>query len=185
MTQGRPPGEQEKTAAMAATTSATVPFTPLSPRIERFRAASRVRGAAPPPSPKMRHFMHAFFELHAARPHWERYARSLAYALENEPVYLFEDELLVGMLYQGREDRPENSSCREQWKPFSHAEHVAARAVDVDPYVGLGYAPGHVGWRWDRVLELGVEGLMAELRRRLEAPRDERAAQLYQGALIL
>ncbi len=169
----------------ASIATATPAFTPLCERIERFRAASRARGADPPPSPKMRHFIHAFFELHAARPHGERYARSLAHALEHEPVHLFGDERLVGMIYQGRDDRPESSSFAEQWKPFSHLEHALALAGDVDPYVGMSYAPGHVGWRWDRLLDRGVEGLLTELRERLKCPRDETARQLYQGALIL
>jgi len=51
--------------------------------------------------------------------------------------------------------------------------------------VGVSYAPGHVGWRWDRLLERGVAGLMDELRQRLKSARDDKARHLYHGALIL
>ena len=161
------------------------PFIALSPRIESFRTASRARGAAPPAGTKLMHFMHAFFERYPTRPFWQRYARSLAYALERQPVHLFDDERLVGMLYQGRENRPERSRFAERWKPFSHREHILARSGEVDPHVGIDHSPGHVGWRWDRLLEIGVEGLMADLRRRLRQARDARARRLYRGALIL
>ena len=160
-------------------------FSRLSNRVERFRSASRARGASPPLSPKSRHFAHAFFELYARRPYWERYARSLALALEREPVYLFEDERLVGLIYQGHEDRPEHSSFREQFRPFSHWEHTVARSADIDPFVGVSYAPGHVGWRWDRILELGVEGLMARIRDGSRNAPDAQAKRLCRAALIL
>ena len=159
-------------------------FTPLSERIRRFRDASRARGAAPPPSPKIANFMHAFFELYPDRPHWERCARSTAYALENEPVCLFDDERLVGMLYQGGQNRPEGSSFAERWKPFSHHEHAVRRSAHIHPRVGYGGSPGHVGWRWDRLLELGIEGLMDDIRGRLDRAPDEEATRLYQGMLI-
>jgi len=107
-----------------ATQTPPLPFPPLCERIERFRRASRARGAQPPASPKMRHFMHAFFELHSHLPYEERYARSLAHAIGNEPVHVFDDGRLVDMLYQGREGRPETSSYAEQWKPFSHGHHT-------------------------------------------------------------
>jgi len=160
-------------------------FTRLSDRIERFRVASRARGASPPLSPKSRHFGQAFFGLYARRPYWERYARSLAYAFERERVHLFDDERLVGLIYQGHEDRPEWASFREEFKPFSHWEHAVERSADIDPFVGVSYAPGHVGWRWDRVLELGVEGLMARIRDCLRRSPDAPARRLCRAALIL
>ena len=169
----------------APTTDAVAPFTPLSERIARFRDASRARGAEPPASPRLANFIHAFFDRYPKHPHWERYARSTAYALENEPVHLFADERLVGMLYQCGARRPEGTEFDERWKPFSHFEHINQRSTDVDPYVGTGHAPGHIGWRWDRVLELGADGIMADLRQRLAHAPDAHAKRLYRGALIL
>ncbi|MFC1806351.1 pyruvate formate lyase family protein, partial [Planctomycetota bacterium] len=169
---------------MSATETARA-FGPPSERVQRFRDASRARGASPPPSPRIANFMHAFFEVHPKRPCWERYARAMAYAIEHEPICLFDDERLVGMLYQGGDSRPEASAFAERWRPFSHHEHIVRRSTHVDPFVGMAHAPGHVGWRWDRVLELGVDGLMADLHRRLDGARDAKAKRLYKGALIL
>jgi hypothetical protein len=54
-------------------------------------------------SPKAANWTKAFFELYRDLPSRERQARAFAYALENEPVYLFEDELLTGQIYQAVE----------------------------------------------------------------------------------
>ena len=43
----------------------------------------------------------AFFERYADLPFPERYARSMAYALKSAPVYLFDDERLVGWIATG------------------------------------------------------------------------------------
>ncbi len=156
----------------------------LAERGERFRQASRQRGVGRP-TPRLRHFARAFFERYVKRPFWERYARSLGFALENEPVYLFDDEALVGMLYQGENIPPDIPDFEARWRPYAFQEHIAKQGRDIDPFVGLHYAPGHIGWRWERILEQGVDGLMAELGRRLAATEDARAKRLYRGALIL
>jgi len=159
------------------TTEVASAFTPLSPRIQRFRDASRARGAAPPESARAEHFVHAFFDVHEDLPHWERYARSLAHSLEQETVFQFDDEQLVGMLYQCGVNSPRQSPHRERWAPYCHVEHARRR--------NAGGSPGHIGWRWDVILELGIEGLMARLRGLLEKAVDEKARQLYEGSLIL
>lgn len=95
-----------------------LPFTPLSPRLACFLAASRARCAMPTPSPRGPHFDHAFFTRYVTRPYWERYARSLAFALESEPVYLFNDEHLVGMLYQGAPGPDGYVKDEERWASY-------------------------------------------------------------------
>jgi len=165
--------------------STTRLFAPLSERTLRFHEASRKRLAAPPPSPRGPAFDRAFFGTYAGRPHWERYARSVAAALANEPVYLFEDELLVGMLYQ-TSGAPAGYAADARWAEFCPWQQ-ARRQIGAlkDRYLVEGGAPGHVGWRWDRILREGVEGVMAELRRRLAGARDVKARRLYRGALLL
>ena len=162
------------------------PAVTVSPRTARFRDASRERGAGDTWSPRRRHQLEAFFQIYHEAPFWERYARSLAFALENEPVYLFDDELLVGMLYQtpSRWESPAEEYER-QWERYDAARQIAVRQGDThDSYMGGG-APGHIGHRWDGLLATGVEGHIADLEARLAAAADEPARQLMQGALIL
>jgi len=163
-----------------------LPFMPLSPRIARFCAASRLRGAAPPATPWRQHFDEAFFGGYAARPYWERYARSMAYALEQEPVYLFDDERLVGMLYQMGPDPAGFTRDAARLAPFDPDRRAMAHiSREVEPYLAWGGAPGHVGWRWDIILHEGVDGLRRRLRALLRTAPDAKAKQLYRGALIL
>jgi len=163
----------------AVGSEAVLGFIPLSARIERFRDASRARGAAARSTQRWRHFNDAFLNRYAARPYWERYARSLAHSLEQEPAYLFDDEQLVGMTYQLD---PDPTGPPDECLPHVHA---AERYADLDIYFDAGAWPGHVAWRWDLLLELGVEGLMRRLRTLLEQASDARAKRLYRGALIL
>ncbi len=166
---------------------ATTHFPALSHRICAFRDASRKRGLISPPSPVRRNFLSAFFGPFQQRPHWERCARSLAYALEEEPVYLFDDEQLVGMLYQLGVDRLFGAGQEERWRPFSASVKgwEAVQRAELDLYFPASPWPGHIGWRWDRILDLGVDGIMRDLRERLSATTDRRARRLYRGALIL
>lgn len=161
-------------------------FTPLSPRVAALREAAREREQHRPPSWKRPHFEEAFFGRYAHRPYWERYARALAFALENEPVYLFPEEHLVGMLYQATGLPPDftpDDSRTAVYDPYHFAR--PRLAAEFDPYVaGLG-SPGHVGWRWDRLLEEGVDGLLARLRAHLANAPDARAKRLYRGAIFL
>ena len=162
------------------------PFTPLSARIERFRRASRDRGVRAPVTPRFLNFIHAFTELYAGRAYWERYARSMAYALSNEPVFLLDDEWLVGQLYQTPADRARYAGDMARRRAVvQEAAGPSTEAFQPDPFVGGGGSEGHIGWRWDRVLALGIDGHTRDIRRRLDATEDRAARRLYRGSLIL
>ncbi|MBI2193391.1 MAG: hypothetical protein HYU36_15560 [Planctomycetes bacterium] len=162
-------------------------FQSLSDRIRVFRDQSRRRAAGKTWSPRDGHFKKAFFEIYAEKPYEERYARSLAYALENEPVYLFPDEHLVGMLYQTPTEKGPRDEIHDRlWQSYSPGAHIRARQEqEIEPYLRVGGAPGHVGWRWDWILEQGIEGHVNRIRRLLAGASDERARALYHGAVIL
>ena len=169
-----------------ADTNDTSAFTPLSARVQRFLDDSRERCAAGTVCYRRPNFDAAFFGQYADRPHWERYTRSVAQALEQAPVYVFDDEELVGMLYQIAPPPPGYDPDEERWKPFC-AGHQARTRIEreLDPRVAGGGAPGHIGWRWDRVLQEGVSGIMTDLQRRLDAAADVKAKRFFRGALIL
>ncbi len=180
---------------LATETVDVAQFAPLAERVQRFKEASIARGAGDVAVPREINLTHAFFELYADLPYWERYARSVAWALEAEEVRLFPDEALVGMLYQmprPRTDVPGTdapaaaraaAALWEFWAPWTRTRQ--RQEAEIEPYLRVGGAPGHIGWRWDRILQLGIAGHMADLQARLETARDDKARQLYQGALIL
>jgi len=177
------------TQAMTDTQSAAgPPFPPLSPRIRRWREASRERSDCSPQPTRQHDLLAAFFGPYADLPFPERYARAMAQALEAAPVYLLEDERLVGMTYQVcRPDvPPQPTPWDEQWRAYDpHLQTAQRQAEQIEPYLRVGGAPGHIGWRWDRILERGIAGHLADLEARLTSAPDARAHALYQGAIIL
>jgi trans-4-hydroxy-L-proline dehydratase len=182
--------------------TSTAALAPLSSRSARFRQASRARvaeaagaavpSATVPSAPRLptRHvdLLHAFFERYAELPFEERYARSLAYAIESAPVYLLDDERLVGMLYQTTapgQKRP-TSPWDDAWRAYDASTQIhRAQEKEIEPYLRIGGAPGHVGWRWDWILERGIEGHLAVLREHLAQAEDDKARQLYAHAILL
>ena len=166
----------------------------MNPRLEALRADSHDRGFSEWRSPKEANWSHAFFELYADLPLWERQARSFAYALEHEPQYVWPHETIAGQIYQGCSGAGSvdlfGAAGDERWDEFA-ASRVAARLTreripDYDqhvPLLGDGAAPGHIGWDHALVLELGTSGLAARFREALANPPDEKAVEFYQGVL--
>jgi len=167
----------------------------MNKRLRRYQAASRERGFGPHESPKERNWTHAFFELYADLPLRERQARSFAYALVNEPVYIFPDERLAGQIYQacpgaGAVDaRGSNEDAR--WADYA-ACPVAARRVRQElpeheayaRYFNDGAAFGHVGWDYGRLLAVGAAGMIEDAQARRQGASDEKAEQFYRGMEI-
>jgi len=168
-------------------------------RVQRETIDARAREAHR--SPQLEHLTHAFFELYADLPEWARHARSIAYALEHEPVYLFDDDLLVGTLYQGCA----GAGCPttyppgadSPWWPHSVREMaqrlVAERLPDHAALIGGdgggfmmmdGAAPGHISWQWETLLAEGVEGLLERCRKSEAHAPDDQARQFAAGVRI-
>jgi len=174
-------------SSVTTATDAKGVFVPLSERMIRFRDASRVRGANPPPNLAMKSFAEAFFGRHAGRPYWERYARSIGHALEQKPVVLLDDEQLVGMFYQNGPNRPHEGDSGRRFTPYSVDMRLPRRLkkAGIKLYFDHGPWPGHIGWDWAIVLREGVEGLIKRLRNGLLNARDMRGRRFYRGAIIL
>jgi formate C-acetyltransferase len=168
----------------------------MTDRLVEYRRQSLERGFAPHESPKEANWTHAFFEFFADRPLWERQARSLAHALENEPHHVWPLERIAGQIYQGCPGSGavdlQGGAGDPRWSEFAAAP-VAARWTrerlpgydEHVPIVGDGAAPGHVGWDHSLILSLGTTGLAARYREALGDAPDEKAAEFYQAVLIV
>ncbi|MGE4564384.1 MAG: pyruvate formate lyase family protein [Victivallaceae bacterium] len=143
--------------------------------IERFYEASRQRLREPRHSLRHLHFAAASSApQYAGLSRAERYAAAMGDALTREPVMLFADERLVGMLIQtGDQPLPENPPPEAmniddyRKKPESHPAG----------------APGHITWNWRKIIEKGVSGLLEELKFRLTTAPDSRAEAFYRSAI--
>jgi trans-4-hydroxy-L-proline dehydratase len=166
-------------------TDTTTLTTGQSPRVQRFLATSRLRGANQPPNEYPRLLL-AAWERNADQPLREQQARARAEALVGLPVYLFPDEHLVGMVYHLGAGEPVADPL-EYWQ--RGMERVAREIPEDAELAALnlaqsGAAPGHIAWRWDWLLAEGVAGLMERHRQALGAPRDATAAEFHRGVII-
>ncbi len=164
----------------------------MSPRLRRFLSTAHARGHEPHTSPKEANLTHAFFELYADLPLLERQARSLAYALAEEPLVFDPDETIAGQIWQ---------ACPGAGDPFAHGgkdpRWQAWSAVGVAPqWVAerlpecpesdrrLAASPGHIGWDWRLVLELGFSGLRERFEQAALATDDADAREFHQAVII-
>ena len=72
----------------------------LSERLKIFRDEAYARGFSGPSSPKETNWTKAFFDLYSELPLAQRQARSFAYSLLNEPVYIHPNSVIAGQIYQ-------------------------------------------------------------------------------------
>jgi len=164
--------------------------TESSQRTRAFLDASRQRMEQDVDSPRRENFLEAFLDRYSNEAFPRRYALSMAHALESEPVYLFPDEQLCGMVYQVRPGHATfsvDAEAHPEWYPYCPGDQAMRRIEEdiPDPMAHCPGAPGHVGWRWERVLSDGVDALLARLHALLKAAPDDEARELYEGATIL
>ncbi len=146
-------------------------------------------------SPKEANWTSAFFELFADLPLPERQARSFAYALTHEPVYVQPGEQLAGQIYQlgpgsGAVD-VNGSALDPRWADFAVGP-TAAKAVKQQlpeneahaRIFGDGASPGHISWDYGVMLNRGARSLLAQVETLRDSAIDPRAREFYDGVAI-
>ena len=119
---------------------------------------------------------------------WEKTARAMAYAIENQDVYAYPEDTIGGRVYHTNEKRvtkvdPDLDCDTEAYKAF-RAE--CPEAPDLEKYHLIGgTAKGHITWFFDRILTLGISGMKEKYEEALKNAKDEEAEHFYKGVLIL
>jgi formate C-acetyltransferase len=171
----------------------------LNERLQAFRREAYARGFGQNSSPKDANWTKAFFELHAGLPLAERQARSFAYALTHEAIYIHPHTRIAGQIYQ----RCAGAGCPEihggdpRWQEYSvnaQAKRLVAERLPENAayakFFGDGASPGHVGWDWGMLLDMGAQGLAAQYASAEKKTADPKAKEFYRcvqialGALI-
>jgi len=119
---------------------------------------------------------------------WKKIARAMAYAIENQDVFVYEDDRIGGRVYHENElpvecPDPDLDYRTEADKAFL-AQFPEGDELRRNQLIG-GSAVGHITWFFDRILSLGVSGLRARYEEALRYAKDEEASQFYQGVMIL
>ncbi len=166
----------------------------LTSELRDMLEQSARRAASPPPQQRQDLQTHAFFELYAELPLRERQARSLAYAMVNEPVIVFPDDRLHGVFYGGGDPQLGGTGPWEAYCSVADGRRrEAAENPEMLPFhdpggsfiISTGAFPGHIAWNYHDVLEIGVDGLIERHRQALADTRDMVAAEYYRGVIIL
>lgn len=161
----------------------------ITERISELHELSRVRGKVPAIRPHfMRDYNAAALGQFKDLPHDEKLARSMAFAIVNQPIYAYEGDRLGGRVYYDRE-LPVEEYCPElDFKAEAH-ERFLKEFPDggemLECQLLTRNTPGHICWFYDRILRYGVEGYRKKFEEGLASAKDDEAASFYRGVIIM
>lgn len=160
----------------------------LSDRIQKLHEISLERGFAGQPS-------HFNLDYHASAlgqfadlPHWEKLARAMAYAIENQDIWAYEGDRIGGRIYYAYE-APVTEPCAEldfyaEAHQVFHSIYPEAGELMENQLISA-TAVGHITWFFDKLLRLGTEGFRAQYEAALKTAKDQEAEEFYQGVIIM
>ncbi len=121
-------------------------------------------------------------------PLWEKTARAMAYAITNQDVWAYENDNVGGRIYFNRE-LPVGQKCHELDfeaiakkafnEKFPEGEELIANQLIFPTSFG------HITWLFDKILSLGTSGLKKVYEKALEATKDEKSAEFFNGVIIM
>ena len=120
-------------------------------------------------------------------PHWEKLARAMGYAIENQSVFAYEGDRIGGRIYYN--EAPITQRCPE----LDYKSEGARTFKELYPQADELFrnqliskvSQGHITWFFDRILTYGTEGYRALFEDALKYARDERAEEFYRGVIIM
>lgn len=119
---------------------------------------------------------------------WEKAARSMAYAMVNQDIFVDEDDTIGGRVFQCVELRDYDTDPDLLYKDNAHdaflKEYPDGDELLDNQLVG-NCAEGHITWFFDRILRLGITGFKKQYEEALKTARDKEAEEFYKGVLIM
>lgn len=159
-----------------------------TPRITELEKECRQRGQSGIPSHFQADYHSAALTTYADCPLWEKIARSMAYAIENQDLYVYPQDRIGGRVYYMNEmPVPRKDPELDEIQPATRAfyeEYPEAPELEANQLIGQ-TTKGHITWFFDRILTLGLTGFRAQYEEALAFAKDEEAEEFYKGVLIL
>ncbi|MBE6731817.1 MAG: hypothetical protein E7564_09030 [Ruminococcaceae bacterium] len=150
---------------------------------------SRFLGVNQPESTYHCDLYKASLEIYCNLPKWEKIARSHAYAMVNQEVYIKPYDRLIGRTYHLNDKNVEKTDPDFDWRTeaYKYMHETYPQFAELERYdMTLSGSPGHITWRWDKILSMGTSGIRNEcLYYKEKNKADEKALQLYNGILIM
>lgn len=122
-------------------------------------------------------------------PLWEKVARSTAYAIVNQDVFIEPFDKIIGRTYYTNDRKPENRDpdfdfWRCAWEKTN--ERMPEYGEFCKYHLVLHGSPGHISWDWNRILRHGTVDIRARLENGLSRfEGDNKAEEFFRGALIM
>ena len=161
----------------------------MTDRIKMLFEESRALAKNPPKSSFTSDIHTSALTVFKDLPRWEKQARAMAYAIENQAVYVKPYDKIIGRVYYRGEDRP---AAYDPDFDFNTQPRLAAQKNDPEydelcRYQLATYgAPGHVAWDWNAILRRGTDGIRERCEMGLiRYAGDEDAEHFYKGVLII
>lgn len=160
----------------------------LNERLKIFRDEAYARGFDKTSSPKEANLTKAFFELYPQMPLAQRQARSIAYALLNEPVLIHDHSQIAGQIFQACAGAgcPELYGNSPEWQDYSVFGNASREVAEKLPenewhrrYFNDAASPGHICWDWGMLLEAGVQELLERYKQAEKETQDAKAKEFY------
>ncbi len=160
----------------------------ITERIKELQELCKKRGIESMPTHFTVDYHDSALGQFASLPHGEKLARAMAFAVENQDVFAYDDDRIGGRIYYSREAKPEkycpeldcNTEARREFLKL----HPEAEELWKYQLIG-GSAKGHITWFFDRILTHGTEGFKKKFEDALKRAKDEKAAEFYRGVIIM
>jgi len=161
----------------------------MGTRMESLYSRSREAAVNPPRNTFWRDFHRAATGIYTDLPDWERFARSMAYAIRQQEIFVWPEDRIIGHVYYTNEVSPET---RDPSYDFNTRLRLQAEREDpvytelVRHQLASWGAPGHIAWDWNLLLREGTEGIRKRCHDGLESHRGDRESEeFFRGVLIV
>lgn len=121
----------------------------------------------------------------------DKIARSTAYAIENQKLYIEDFDRLIGRVFIFN-----NKPVEEYDEDFNYVDQARKRILEeIEDYEEFSHFPqvvgdnlycgGHMSWDWNSLLKCGTSGLKNRCCKELARTSDDNARKYYNNALVL
>lgn len=160
----------------------------LSPKIIKLKDILLNSGK----NPKFSHFdfdyNYAGCNLYKENELWEKCARSMAYAISNQNVWVDSNDTIGGRIFYSNEKKVEEYCHELEFINYGYKK-IKEEILDYDELrnnqIISDILMGHITWRFDYILEYGIQGLKEKYQKALNETDDNKSKEFYQGVLIM
>lgn len=160
----------------------------ITKRIKTLQQVASLRGKAGQKTHFFKDYHTAGLTTYQNYPLWEKTARAMAYAIENQDVWAYEDDKIGGRTYYSQ-DESDYKVCSDLDYVTESFDIFKSKYPNADEmYQNQLIFPmtlGHIAWRYDYILSKGILGFRQEYLSALEKAETQEAKEFYSGVLIM